>query len=65
METYHECVFIIDKLNQEFCNLFSQYINLEKENKLLKNEYKENNNNKNLNEIIIYKDYNYHRVSLN
>ena len=53
--------FIIDKLNKEFCNLFSQYINRKK--KLLKDEYKGNNNN--LNEIIIYKDYNYHRMSLN
>ena len=66
METCHECVNIINQLNQEFLNLLKDYKKLEKENDLLKNEYKENHNNKiNLNEMIIYKDYNYHRVSLN
>ena len=62
----HECVWIINKLNQEFFNLLKDYKKLEKENDLLKNEYKSNHNNKIiLNEMIIYKDYNYHRVSLN
>ena len=66
METCHECVNIINQLNQEFLNLLKDYKKLEKENDLLKNEYKENHNNKIiLNEMIIYKDYNYHRVPLN
>ena len=66
MDTCHECVFIINKLNQEFFNLLKDYNKLEKENDLLKNEYKSNHNNKIiLNEMIIYKDYNYHRVQLN
>ena len=66
MEKCHECVYIINKLNQEFFILLKDYKKLEKENDLLKNEYKENHNNKIiLNEMIIYKDYNYHRVQLN
>ena len=64
MDTCHECVYIINKLNQEFFNLLKDYKKLEKANNLLKNEYKENNKI-NLNEMIIYKDYNYHRVPLN
>ena len=66
MEKCHECVYIINKLNQEFFILLKDYKKLEKENDLLKNEYKSNHNNKIiLNEMIIYKDYNYHRVQLN
>ena len=64
MEKCHECVYIINKLNQEFFILLKDYKKLEKENDLLKNEYKENHKII-LNEMIIYKDYNYHRVQLN
>ena len=63
MESCHECIFIINKLNQEFLDLFNDYEKLEKENKLLKKYYKKDDKDPK-NDVIIYKDFNYHRVSL-
>jgi len=63
-ENCHECVWVIGKLNQEFSNLYNKYDKIKKENdeykKILNLESKSNNSN----EQIIFKDFNYHRVSL-
>ena len=61
----HECVWIINKLNQEYDELYNSYKKKKQENdeykKILKNTNIKTYHSK---EQIIYKDFNYHRVPL-
>ena len=64
----HECIWVIEKLNQEFSNLYIEYDKLKKENEKYKKilNFKTNTNTKshNYKEQIIFKDFNYYRVPL-
>ena len=62
----HECIWVIEKLNQEFSNLYIEYDKLKKENEEYKKilNFKTNTKSHNYKEQIIFKDFNYHRVQL-
>jgi len=58
-EYCHECVWIINKLNQEYDEVYQKYLNEKKENEELK---KIINEDINLKEQIMFSDFNYYTV---
>ena len=68
VDSCHECVWVIGRLNQEFSNLYNAYDKIKNENEKYKKKLnlKTNINKKSYHtsEKIIFKDFNYHRVPL-
>ena len=58
-EYCHECIWIINNINQEYDEVYQKYLNEKKENKELK---KIINEDINLKEQIMFSDFNYYTV---